>query len=52
MIKPDYTPRIAVLHIEDDRETAERLHSELIKKNIYVYNVTNLEDAVKTIKKM
>lgn len=47
----NYKPGITVLHVEDDKKTAASLVSELVKRQISVFSVDNLEDAVNAIKK-
>ena len=46
-----YSPRITVLHAEDDEKMIAALASELVRKNIFSHAVNNLEDAIGVMKK-
>tara|TARA_Y100000310_G_scaffold345831_1_gene470797 strand:+ start:19640 stop:22951 length:3312 start_codon:yes stop_codon:yes gene_type:complete len=49
--KVEYTPRITVLHVEDDPKIIKSLSEQFLNKQMYVHNADNFEDALEVIKK-
>jgi phosphohistidine swiveling domain-containing protein len=51
MEKPNYKPTITVLHVEDEKKILDDMRAEMFKRNIYVHQVDNKEDAIAALRK-